>query len=169
MKNSDKAFVQAYNGQAAVDASGAQIIVDCALSNQSADAPHLPSMVEQVMAVTGSAPEEWSSNAGYCSADNAAVLEQAGIVAFVPPGCQAHAARSAPPDVAAVLAAGGTSSAGGTGGCATRRQCPGHDGSYTGNPGRPRRLGNAQADRRAGPRADQRLPGLAALPAARPA
>jgi transposase len=48
MKNSEKAFVQAYNGQIAVDASGHQIIVGCALTSQSADAPHREPMVEQV-------------------------------------------------------------------------------------------------------------------------
>jgi transposase len=106
MKNSDQAFVQAYNGQAAVDAAS-QIIVGCALTNQSADAPHLASMVEQVIAVTGRTPKEWSGDAGYFSAANVAVLEQAGIAAFLPPSRQAHAAQPAPPAVAAVLEAAG--------------------------------------------------------------
>jgi hypothetical protein len=107
MKNSDQAFVQAYNGQAAVDASGSQIIVGCALTNQSADAPHLEAMLEQVLTNTGSTPKEWSSDAGYFSAHNVEVLEQTGVAAFIPPGRQAHAAQPAPPEVAAVLAAAG--------------------------------------------------------------
>jgi transposase len=107
MKNSDRAFVQAYNAQAAVDASGSQIIVGCALTNRSADAPHLGPMLEQVLAATGSTPKEWSSDAGYFSADNVAVLEQAGIAAFIPPGRQAHASQLPSPGVAAALAAGG--------------------------------------------------------------
>ncbi len=107
MKNSDQAFVQAYNAQAAVDASGSQIIVGCALTNQSADAPHLESMLEQVLINTGSTPKEWSSDAGYFSAHNVEVLEQTGVAAFIPPGRQSHAAQPAPPAVAAVLAAAG--------------------------------------------------------------
>ena len=107
MKNSDQAFVQAYNGQAAVDASGSQIIVGCTLTNQSADAPHLESMLAQVLTNTGSTPKEWSSDAGYFSSDNVALLEQAGIAAFIPSGRQSHAAQPAPPAVAAVLEAAG--------------------------------------------------------------
>ena len=85
MKNADKAFVQAYNAQAAVDASGHQIIVGCAVTNQAADAPHLEPMVAQVQAVTGGTPKEWSSDTGYFSAQNVQVLEAAGIAAFIPP------------------------------------------------------------------------------------
>jgi transposase len=106
MKNSDQAFVQAYNAQAAVDASS-QIIVGCALTNQSADAPHLAPMLEQVMTTTGGTPKAWSSDAGYFSAPNVAVLEQTGVAAFIPPGRQSHAAQPAPPGVAAVLEAAG--------------------------------------------------------------
>ena len=107
MKNSDQAFVQAYNGQAAVDASGSQIIVGCALTNQSADAPQRESMLEQVVTNTGGTPKEWSSDAGYFSAHNVAVLEQTGVAAFIPPGRQSHATQPPPPGVAAVLAAAG--------------------------------------------------------------
>lgn len=106
MKNSDQAFVQAYNGQTAVDASS-QIIVGCALTNQSADAPHLAPLLAQVMTNTGSTPTEWSSDAGYFSSDNVAVLEQTGVAAFIPPGRQAHATQPPPPGVAAVLEAAG--------------------------------------------------------------
>src|SRR5215212_6921116 len=74
MKNADQAFVQAYNGQAAVDAGGHQIIVGCLLSNQSADAPHLAPMVAQVQATTGQMPREWSGDAGFFSADNVATI-----------------------------------------------------------------------------------------------
>jgi len=41
MKNADKAFIQGYNGQIAVDVDS-QIIVAAQLSNQAADGPHLP-------------------------------------------------------------------------------------------------------------------------------
>ena len=107
MKNADQAFVQAYNGQAAVDAGGHQIIVGCLLSNQSADAPHLAPMVEQVQATTGQMPRAWSADAGFFSADNVATIEQAGGTAYIPPDRQAHAAQPLPAPVAQVLAAAG--------------------------------------------------------------
>src|SRR5215217_2246238 len=107
MKNADQAFVQAYNGQAAVDAGGHQIIVGCLLSNQSADTPHLAPMVAQVQATTGQMPKEWSADAGFFSADNVATIEQAGGIAYLPPDRQAHAAQPLPAPVAQVLAAAG--------------------------------------------------------------
>ena len=107
MKNAEKAFVQAYNAQAAVDASGHQIIVGCAVTNQAADAPQLEAMVEQVAEVTGSKPKEWSSDAGYFSAHNVALLEQAGIEAFIPPDRQKHSRQPLPEGVAQVLEAAG--------------------------------------------------------------
>ncbi len=107
MKNSDKAYVQAYNAQVAVDASGHQIIVGCAVTNQSADAPHLEPMVEQVQEVIGSRPKEWSSDAGYFSAHNVEVLGAQGIEAFIPPDRQRHSEGALPAEVAAVLEAAG--------------------------------------------------------------
>jgi len=78
MKNSDKAFVQGYNAQAAVDAQ-THPIVAADLTNQASDAPHLVSTLEQVKDNTGSAPKELSADAGYWSEDNLAELEQRGI------------------------------------------------------------------------------------------
>lgn len=107
MKNADKAFVQAYNGQLAVDASPQQIIVGCAVTNQSADAPHLEPMVEQVHETTGGTPKEWSSDAGYFSAHNLKVLNAAKIEAFSPPDRQRHRDQAVPVGVARLLAAAG--------------------------------------------------------------
>jgi transposase len=107
MKNADQAFVQAYNGQLAVDASPHQRIVGCAVTNQAADAPHLAPMVEQVRAVTGGTPREWSSDTGYFSAPNLRVLARAGIAAFIPPERQPHSTQPLPADVAQVLEAAG--------------------------------------------------------------
>ena len=104
MKNADRALVQAYNGQAAVDAGGHQFIVGCDVTNQAADAPHLQPMVAQVRATTGRAPGEWSADAGYFSAANVAALEAAGIAALIPPDAQRHAA---PPAGARLLEAAG--------------------------------------------------------------
>ncbi|MBI2761830.1 MAG: hypothetical protein HYX51_10445 [Chloroflexi bacterium] len=111
MKNADQAFVQAYNGQAAVDGSGHQIIVGCLLTNQAADAPHLPPMLTQVQTTTGQTPDEWSADCGYFSAANVAVLEGAGSLALIPPDRQATAGPVLPLAVAQVLTAAGLVSA----------------------------------------------------------
>lgn len=69
MKNSDKAFVQAYNAQAVVDGKG-QIILAAEVTNQAADSPHLPFMLEEVKEHTGRYPEELSADTGYFSETN---------------------------------------------------------------------------------------------------
>ncbi len=84
MRNSDKAFIQGYNAQAAVDAE-THVIVACDLTNQSADSPHLGAMVEQVRAITGRCPKELSADAGYYSEANLKLVEALGIEAFIPP------------------------------------------------------------------------------------
>jgi len=106
MPNADKAYVQAYNGQIAVDAGGAPIIVGCLLTNQRADPAHLPPMLEHVRAVTGRVPGEWSADAGYFSAANVAAVERAGSTPYILPDRQAHAAQP-PPAVAQLLAEAG--------------------------------------------------------------
>ncbi len=78
MKNADQAFVQAYNAQAAVDHQN-QIIVAQDVSNQAADAPHLPAMVEQIQSNMGECPEELSADAGYFSEDNVTALSERAI------------------------------------------------------------------------------------------
>ena len=62
MPNADKAFVQAYNGQLAVDASPHQLIVGCLLTNQAADAPHLGPMLDQIAATLGRCPAAYSAD-----------------------------------------------------------------------------------------------------------
>jgi hypothetical protein len=84
MKNSDKAFIQGYNAQAAVDAE-THIIVAADLTNQAADKPHLEAMIEQVLATSGRCPRELSADAGYYSEANLGLLEGLNIEAFIPP------------------------------------------------------------------------------------
>jgi len=84
MKNADKAFIQGYNGQAAVDVDS-QIIVAAQLTNQAADGPHLVGMVEQVEQATGKRPREVLADAGYFSEDNVTTLEGKGISVLIPP------------------------------------------------------------------------------------
>jgi len=83
MKTGD-GFVQGYNGQAAVDAKN-QIVVACGLTNQAADYPHLPDLVDQVHENTGRWPKEVSADAGYYSQDNLDALAEHGIDALIPP------------------------------------------------------------------------------------
>ena len=89
MRNSDKAFIQGYNAQAAVDAQ-TQIIVAADLTNQAGDCPHLQSQVEQVKRNTGQKPKEVSADAGYYSDDNVQYLMGQGIIALIPPDKVKH-------------------------------------------------------------------------------
>lgn len=99
MKNADKAFIQGYNAQAAVDAQ-THLIVAADLTNQAADAPHLVATLEQVQANTGGVPQELSADAGYWSEENLAALAQRGIEPFIPPEKVKHSEwrKQAPPE-----------------------------------------------------------------------
>jgi len=89
MKNSDKAYIQGYNAQAAVDSAN-QIIVAAEITNQAADVNHLEFMVQAVKTNTGHNPKEVSADAGYFSEDNIRLLEKEGIDAYIPPDKQPH-------------------------------------------------------------------------------
>lgn len=78
-------FVQAYNGQAAVDAT-AQVIVAHSLSNSSADAPCLIPLTDAVTRNMGKSPREISADAGYCSEGNLAALKERKISAYIATG-----------------------------------------------------------------------------------
>jgi hypothetical protein len=82
MKNGEKAYIQGYNAQAAVDHEH-QVVVACDVTNQAADAPHLEGMVEQVEANTGGKPRELSADAGYFSEQNVRALEDKQIEPLV--------------------------------------------------------------------------------------
>jgi transposase len=96
MKDAKKAFIQGYNGQAAVDADH-QIIVACDLTNQAADTPHLSDMIDKVEENTGKKPEELSADAGYFSSDNIELVEQRRIDGYIPPDRQRHGKDPTPP------------------------------------------------------------------------
>jgi len=89
MKNADKAFIQGYNAQAAVDVD-TQIIVAAQLSNQAADGPHLVGMIEQVEQATENLPQEVLADGGYFSEDNVTTLEEQGISVLIPPEWVRH-------------------------------------------------------------------------------
>jgi transposase len=94
MKNSDKAFIQGYNAQAAVTKK-AQIIVGCEVTAQAADAPHAVRMADQVKENTGSYPKRMMEDAGYFSEENVRAYEERGIEPFITTGRQKHSEKPA--------------------------------------------------------------------------
>ena len=89
MKTKD-GYIQGYNGQAAVDGT-AQVIVAHDLDAQQSDQHQLAPMTDAVTANMGRKPEQLSADAGYCSDDNLAALEERGIDAYIATGRAKHA------------------------------------------------------------------------------
>ena len=71
MKNSDGAFVQAYNAQAVVDEAH-QLITAADVTDCAADVGCLTPMLDQAAANTGAHPKQAVMDAGYCSDTNLA-------------------------------------------------------------------------------------------------
>jgi hypothetical protein len=92
MEDADKAFIQAYNAQAAVDAQ-AQIIVACTVTNQAADAPHLVPVIEQLVRTSGQPPRVLLADAGYCSDTNMTTLQTMGSEPLIATRQQRHGER----------------------------------------------------------------------------
>jgi transposase len=84
MKSKD-GFVQAYNGQAAVDAH-AQIIVAQDVTQSAVDCGQLVPMIDAVEANLGRTPEQVSADCGYCSEPNLEALESRHIDGYVATG-----------------------------------------------------------------------------------
>ncbi|MGH2520400.1 MAG: transposase, partial [Chloroflexota bacterium] len=89
-----KEYVQAYNGQAAVDEK-AQVIVAQSLNNCAADVQQLEPIVRQIKINTGHQARELSADAGYCSEGNLAVLARHRIRPYIATGRQKHSQASA--------------------------------------------------------------------------
>ncbi len=89
MLNSDKAYIQAYNAQAAVDSKN-QIIVAAELTNQAQDGTHLPQVIKAVKANLNRKPYGLSADAGYFSDTNLTYLKDEVIAAYIPPDKQKH-------------------------------------------------------------------------------
>jgi len=90
MLSSDKSFIQAYNAQVVVDSAN-QIIIAAEVTNQAADNPHLPSMIETGIQNLGYLPWEVSADAGYYSEANVAYLKEREIEAYIATGKMKHA------------------------------------------------------------------------------
>jgi transposase len=84
MVSSDKAFVQAYNAQAAVD-HGSQVIVAADVVQQANDKAQLVPLVEQTCENLEETPDIFSADAGYWSDEELAVIEDYQIQAIVAP------------------------------------------------------------------------------------
>jgi transposase len=87
-------YVQGYNAQAAVDAEH-QVIVAADVVAQQNDSDQVAPMLDQIEANTGALPREMSADAGYCSEQNLALLEERGVRAYVATGRQKHGAAAA--------------------------------------------------------------------------
>ncbi|MDX1425238.1 MAG: IS1182 family transposase [Kiloniellales bacterium] len=90
MKGKD-GFVQAYNGQLAVD-TRAQVIVACDLSDAAVDAAQLGPLVDRIERNLERGPKEVSADVGYCSEANLQALDDRGIRGYVATGRQKHPA-----------------------------------------------------------------------------
>lgn len=86
-------YEQGYNAQAAVDADS-QVIVAQAVTNEQNDVHQLIGIVDQVKANLGQAPGQLSADAGYCSEENLAALEDRGIDPYIATGRQKHGTSS---------------------------------------------------------------------------
>lgn len=88
MKTSDGSFHQCYNAQAVVDETH-QVIVATELTDQAADAPHLPDLLAQTIGNVG-APRRFLADAGYWSDDNYQTLLDAEIDSYIATGRLKH-------------------------------------------------------------------------------
>lgn len=99
MKNSDGAYMQAYNGQAVVD-DAHQIITAADVTDCASDCPSYTPMLEQAAANTGVHPKQALVDAGYCSDANllAAAARQAehATTTFMATGRLAHEEKLPP-------------------------------------------------------------------------
>lgn len=84
MVSGDKAFIQAYNCQAAVDADS-QVILVAQVSQQAPDQGQLLPMVEQVTLEQEQVPQKVSADAGYWKGSDIELLEANDIEPFVAP------------------------------------------------------------------------------------
>lgn len=95
MVGGDKAFIQGYNAQAAVD-EASQVIVAADVSNKSVDKRHVKPMMEEVIEINGGIPAEVSADAGFFSTDNVEWLKEMGIEAYISPDKLRHNERVEP-------------------------------------------------------------------------
>ena len=84
MKGGSGEFIQAFNGQAAVDGDH-QVIVGCALTQQSNDKQQLTPLIEETISQTGCKPSTVLADPGYYSESNVDSMEAMNIHPLIPP------------------------------------------------------------------------------------
>ena len=102
MKSND-GFVQAYNGQAAVDGE-AQVIVAHGVTQEAGDKQQLIPMTDAIMINTGAKPDQLSADNGYCSEVNLEALEARDIDGYIATGRAKHAVALVSDSAVAVAA-----------------------------------------------------------------
>ena len=93
MKTKD-GYEQAYTAHAAVDAADHVIVSQDVTATQN-DGPELESMMDQIESNVGARPTQLSADAGYCSEENLAALDERKIDAYIATGRQKHGTASA--------------------------------------------------------------------------
>jgi transposase len=91
MKGPD-GFVQAYNGQVAVEETF-QLIVGQTVTQDANDKKQLEPMVEIIEAQSGQKPDELLADSGYCSERNLGFLDQQNIDAYIATEKNKHSAK----------------------------------------------------------------------------
>lgn len=89
-------WVQGYNVGTAVDEK-AQIIVATSVTAETTDTRTLPALVDQIKDNTGRLPARLLADAGYCSDENLAALQERGIDAYIAVGRDHHGVSAPPP------------------------------------------------------------------------
>ncbi len=95
MKGSGKAFIQAYNAQAAVDGKS-QVIVACEVINNPKDETVTVEMVDQVKRNLGKNPKKVLADAGNYSDENVEQLSERKIDVYITPGKTKHSDKPPP-------------------------------------------------------------------------
>jgi transposase len=95
MVDGDKAFVQAYNAQAAMETH--QVIVACTVTHSASDAPHCLPLVAAVRQNMRRRPRRVLADAGYWSEANVTHLRTAHIEPLIAPGKVTHGPAPPPP------------------------------------------------------------------------
>lgn len=96
MLGGDKAFVQGYNCQLAVDDTPHHVIVANDVSNQAADNPQFLKMLVATSLNTDAVPGQVSADAGYGSEANVVTMNALGIDAYLAQAKEKHSDRNAP-------------------------------------------------------------------------
>ena len=119
-------FIQAYNGQAAVDGKH-QVIVAHRLTQNAADQDGLLPLLDATAANTGRLPDEVSADNGFCSEANLAGLVARGVRGYVATGRAKHPADGKPgggPLTAACAAGSARAATAAATGCASTSSSP---------------------------------------------